>query len=235
MKSFKNFSTMLLILLVSVLGITTVFADSSLESKLDYSTYLELQKEGVVGEDVTYEALQEMQLKSKELEKQLEEDINFVEMENLDIKSSSASLRAGDIVITNATSSFGITGHTGIAISSNQILHIEGPGKVPRVISITNWNYKYSSGWTKVYRNTMYSRSLKASRWAESTYIGSNVPYAITMDLSTTHETYCSKLVWQAYYYGVGTSHANGPTWGLRAPYDLPTTVKNLYFEGNLY
>lgn len=52
--------------------------------------------------------------------------------------------------------------------------------------------------------------------------------YVITMDLESTDETYCSKLVWQAYYYGHTPSAANGPTWGVRLPYSLPDTIHNL-------
>ena len=48
------------------------------------------------------------------------------------------------------------------------------------------------------------------------------------MDLTSTDKTYCSKLVWQAYYYGPDTHCANGPTVGVRLPYDLPSTIHDL-------
>ena len=138
-------------------------------------------------------------------------------------------------MIINGTSSAGLTGHAGIALSSTTILHIAGARKTPTTITKSQWNSSYSSkGWTKVYRSTNSTAAANAASWASKTYKGSNATYKITMDLSTTNETYCSKLVWPAYYYGAGTSHANGPTWGIRLPYQLNTTIKNLSEQGTI-
>ena len=142
------------------------------------------------------------------------------------------SLTKGDVFITNGTSSAGILGHAGIAISSDEILHIAGPGQHPDTITLSGWNAAYTpAGWTKVYRHSNANVAKKAAQWASDTYEGTSVEYVISMDLSSTNETYCSKLVWQAYYYGPDEACADGPTWGVRLPYDLPTSIHNLNLE----
>ena len=87
---------------------------------------------------------------------------------------------------------------------------------------------QYDEGWNKVYRHSDSSIAEDAAQWAEDTYKDSDAEYVITMDLESTDETYCSKLVWQAYYYGHTPSAANGPTWGVRLPYSLPDSIHNL-------
>lgn len=237
-KSLKSLSILMVMVLVfGFTGSITSFASS----KLSYSKYLNLQEDGIIGEDVTYEYLQEMQAESEILEKQLEENDNFVEVnpKEFNLANSFNSLERGDVIITNATSSAGLTGHAGIAVSKAEILHIEGPGKKPSIINTTEWKKKYPSGiinWTKVYRSVSPINGSRAAQWARNTYRSSNATYKITMDLASTHETYCSKIVWQAYYYGAGKSHTDNPPTlkGIRLPYDLPTTVKSLTFKGNL-
>ena len=233
----KNFKliTIIITLLTIFLSTTASLANSTLDtaesaSELNYFDYLKLQREGVIGTDVTYGHLKKLAAQSRNLEKKLEESTDFYEVPNpgFRINSHGLSIQSGDVLVTNGTSSFGILGHAGIAISGTQILHIQGPKHKPSVINRTEWHNLYGGGWTKVYRNTNYSNAVKARDWAVNTYRGSNATYKITMNLASTNETYCSKLVWQAYYYGVGKSHANGPTWGYRLPYDLPTTIKNL-------
>ena len=135
---------------------------------------------------------------------------------------------AGDVFITSSTVSSGLLGHAGISISSSSILHIAGPGEHPDTISKNSWLNKYDEGWNKVYRHSDSSIAEDAAQWAEDTYKDSDAEYVITMDLESTDETYCSKLVWQAYYYGHTPSAANGPTWGVRLPYSLPDTIHNL-------
>lgn len=88
-----------------------------------------------------------------------------------------------------------------------------------------------ANSWTKVYRHKNSSTALRASSWAGITYDGSKAEYSLHMDLSRTDKTYCSKIVWQAYYYGPSSPSANGPTWGLRLPYDLNTTIREVSYK----
>lgn len=60
----------------------------------------------------------------------------------------------------------------------------------------------------------------KLNLFLSNTYSGSKDKYKNTGNLASTDVTYCSKLVWQAYYYG--------PTSGYRLTYDLPDTIHSL-------
>lgn len=141
----------------------------------------------------------------------------------------------GDVIITNGTSSAGILGYAGIATSSRYVFHIAGPGYHPVYISFSSWHNNYtnknSSSWTKVYRHNSSKVANAAANWAVNTYSGSNAKYKITGNLASTDVTYCSKLVWQAYYYGPSSHQANGPTIGYRLPYDLPDTIHSLTYK----
>lgn len=120
-----------------------------------------------------------------------------------------ATVKAGDIVVTKTTNCKpnckGITGHAGIVIDSTYIAHISGPGAHPSKISISSWFKKYTS--TKVVRtNSKYKgKPSKAASWAAK-YLKDypKAKYSITPNLSSKDPTYCSKLVYQAYYYGTG-------------------------------
>lgn len=212
----------------------TAFAASPTSGPDVKQEYQRLIAEGILGEDVPLEYWIQLKEREKALEKMLEESDEFSCVSGgLDAQATATfSMEKGDVVITNGTSSNGLTGHAGIAISPYFILHIAGPGLNPAVITLTKWNSIYTAeGWTKIYRHSKSNVADAAGQWAYDTYHLSDAEYKITMDLSTTHETYCSKIVWQAYYYGPDTHYANGPTLGIRAPYDLPITVFNLSLE----
>lgn len=149
-------------------------------------------------------------------------------------------MAAGDILMTNGTSSFGLTGHAAIANSSSNIIHIEGIGKKASVITKTKFINKYKDGgknWIRVYRHKTTSNGRKAANWAYSKYISNqNHVYKITTNRATTSETYCSKIVWQAYYYGAGSSSvASTSLTGLITPYGLDdSTIKYINHIGDL-
>lgn len=229
----------------------TVFATDSYEQTNEnnesYYEYLQLVEEGILGEDISFEYWCEIVDLQSRLENLLEQSNDYhIVTEYSGVESSSTTtphaeatptalitwvlsgIRAGDIFITNATSSSGILGHAGIAVSPYVILHIAGPGQHPKLILTTTWFTQYENGWTKVYRHSNSTTASQAAQWAYDTYAYSNAEYQITMNLASTDVTYCSKLVWQAYYYGPNSPCANGPTVGVRLPYQLPATIHNV-------
>lgn len=225
----KLLSLALATIMVMMMG-TTAFAteEPSPNTSTDYQEYTQLINDDILGNDITFEYWQELKVRSAQLEKELENSTEFSNVYDSTL-AATYSMTAGDVFITNGTSSFGLTGHSGIAISSTQILHISGPGENPTTISLSTWNTDYTSkGWTKAYRHTDNDIAYSAATWAIDTYEGSDAEYSINMDLTSTDKTYCSKLVWQAYYYGPDSHCANGPTIGVRLPYDLPTTIHDL-------
>lgn len=129
------------------------------------------------------------------------------------------SPRAGDIVITSFSdkgkvpdivngSSSKVYGHAGIFINEKDILHIRGVGRHPSLVSWSEWknsdDYSYKNTWVIRHQDLTYAT--KAAQWAEKTY-GPNGRYAnAEYNVFSTSDvfkyTYCSKIVWQAYYYG---------------------------------
>lgn len=224
MKKVLLFLTAFLFIFTSIVSFSTnVFAEENIDSSstgITYEDYLKLIDDDSIDKSISFEELKEFEKASKELEKILEDDSNFTTMR----MSDSFSLQPGDIIVTNATVSSGIIGHAAIALSSDEILHIPGTGSKVECISLDKFKRKYKDGWAKVSRPNNYNTGCDAARWADRTYRNSNAKYRITTDLTTTNETYCSKIVWQAYYYGAGSSHS--VSFGFIMPYDVVNHVE---------
>ncbi|MED3201269.1 hypothetical protein [Bacillus toyonensis] len=140
------------------------------------------------------------------------------------------NIKAGDILITNGTSSAGIVGHAAIANGDNHILDIPGPGQTTRQLSTANWINEYKKkGWVKVYRLSNNSLARQAASWADRNYFSTSgsatqnifPKYGIDYHLYSKNPTYCSKIVYQAYYYGTGSASVMIPSSGFVAPYGL--------------
>ena len=231
---FRIFS-FLFCIMIGFLSPITVFSAENNQTNLSYSEYEQYIDDGILGEDVSFEEWQMLVESSINLEESLSNSTDFQEVYSSKdgiIPKASFTPKKGDVIITNGTSSAGILGHAGIATSSTTVFHIAGSDYSPAYISFTNWHTNYtnkkSSSWTKVYRHSSSTVANAAANWAVNTYAGSNADYQITANLASTDVTYCSKLVWQAYYYGPSSHQANGPTIGYRMPYDLPDTIHSL-------
>lgn len=223
---FKRFMVVLSALLM-VTSSFNVFAteierEKNLESSfVSYKQFEELKSQGVVGEDVTYEYLKKINEEAKKLEEALENSEGFTKSE----LTSSFNMAAGDILITNSTSSAGLTGHAAIAISSTEILNIAGLGETIKILTKSEFIEEYNKGWIKVYRINNDDIAKKAAKWASTTYKGKKPVYRLTMDLTTTHETYCSKIVFQSYYFGGNKNIVSNKfsLYGILGPYAIPS------------
>lgn len=82
------------------------------------------------------------------------------------------TLKAGDIFITNATSSAGIVGHAAIANGDNYILHMPGAGQGNQQLSTSNWMQKYTASgkWIKVYRLKDQTLARDVARYADRNF-----------------------------------------------------------------
>ena len=101
-----------------------------------------------------------------------------------------------------------------------------------RVKSFSNWKkstLKKRKGipkhrYIKVYRAPKKYRG-KAGNYAKSHFNG--VPYSITTNPYSKSVTYCSKLVWQSYYFGAGKKSVNSTgVYHYFNPYNLPKNIK---------
>jgi hypothetical protein len=127
-------------------------------------------------------------------------------------------LTPGDIFTTNATSSAGFAGHAGIAVSSYYILHIAGPGETTKLLTLSQWKTKYAGGTTWVDRVNNTTVRTQAANWAYTNYYSTGTTgeqnikpnYFINHYTNSFDPTYCSKIVWQAYYYGTGSTPVIG-------------------------
>ncbi|MEF9992726.1 MAG: hypothetical protein RRZ84_07355 [Romboutsia sp.] len=196
----------------------------------DYNEGIE---NGWIGEDVAYEEYENSVVESIRLEKALSNSEDFIQV-------PFTTMSSGDIIMTNGTSSAGLTGHAAIAQHSSSIIHIEGVGKKASLITTNEFKKKYSNNgknWIRVYRHKTSTAGRQASIWALNNYINnSNHTYKITTDRKSTNETYCSKIVWQAYYYGAGSSSvASTSLTGIITPYGLDdSTIKYINHIGDM-
>lgn len=118
-------------------------------------------------------------------------------------------MQPGDILIIYGTSSFKeakIFGHSAIAISDNNILHMPGPN-----LGTQNWTKKrffdYYTGrgsYIEVYRMTSHPEyAQEAAQYAYNDMYKTNSPvYNLEPWLYDQAKSYCSKYVYLAYWYG---------------------------------
>lgn len=135
------------------------------------------------------------------------------------VNASSYSPEAGDILYTPSTQCKddnrdickGLTGHVGIVNpSTGTVTHIQAPGYLPKSISLNSWFNTYPK--TTVVRHNDATKASKAANWAFNYYIwgnGADKTYKVTVDSDLTKTlsldtTYCSLILWQAYYFGAG-------------------------------
>ncbi|KAA0690438.1 YiiX/YebB-like N1pC/P60 family cysteine hydrolase [Enterococcus faecium] len=185
-----------------------------IELRTKYEEYKAL---GVLEEDVTFELFTQLATSEPPTDPVAPE-----------FRNARTKMYYGDILITNDTSFWGVTGHAGIYLGSvgkNQILSIEGSGRPPKTMSVLDWESAYGKKgtWTKIYRVAEQYQPRLAARWALDNYDGKNYKYGITTNIFGMDPTYCSKIVWQAYWYASAAVQVGGMYQPLIAlPYDLP-------------
>lgn len=214
---------------------TFSYAKEISETDLSFQKYLGYIEEGILSAEVSYDQWRRLVIESYELEKNLSISNQFYEVYSSESSNNPGFvLQEGDILITNGASYAGIIGHSGIAIGSSNILHILKGGS-PRDISLYEWCRNYSNKregiYTKVYRHINKSVGREAAIWAINNYLGSDAFYFIDNDLWKTKYTYCSKLVWQAYFFGPEPAEAKDIIYGPIDPYELPDLIYDLKLE----
>ncbi len=206
-------------------------AEETNDSGIDLSkeAYQQLIDEGILDKNTSYDEWVEMNDES--LFDELDND--FPPEQSMEKATTQGfKLKKGDILVSNGTSSKGLTGHAGIVVSNNKILHIAGPGKKVQEYTVNKWQKRYGiikgqkdgKTRTKVYRINSASKAGVAGKWAESSYKGKTYKYGTGGKLTSKNPTYCSKIVWQAYNY-VGV--VNKPKNTIIMPYSLPNSFKS--------
>ncbi|WP_456364230.1 hypothetical protein [Priestia aryabhattai] len=143
---------------------------------------------------------------------------------------SYSSYEEGDVLITSSSVAGGLTGHAGIVAKGPDgvlyAIHTPGYGKGIEKISLANWWVRYPK--TELHRYKNESVAKKAGQRAFKTYLSSKntIAYDIAkdaaLDRKNTKVLYCSKFVWQNYYYGANVNLGYNPnTKYLITPYSL--------------
>ncbi|VUG05300.1 hypothetical protein PPOLYM_01680 [Paenibacillus polymyxa] len=149
---------------------------------------------------------------------------------------TNAQMRVGDILYSTKTlgGSSQIVGHVGIVNSDFRIVHVT-PGENGGVIdSLTNYMARHGRGERlEVYR-PRDGRGVGAARWATNNYSRVNEYFINPFSkLSTISPNYCSKFIWQAFYYGEGFdfigTHSNPDVIGFVIPGDITISSKFVY------
>ncbi|WP_088832195.1 hypothetical protein [Paenibacillus tyrfis] len=119
---------------------------------------------------------------------------------------TSIEMQVGDVLYSSKTlgSSSQIVGHVGIVGPDFFIYHVtptEGGGTKD---TIQNYMTRHGKGETIAIYKYRYASGYYAANWAKQNYQRAT-QYFITPDrLSSITPNYCSKFVWQAFYYGEG-------------------------------
>lgn len=189
----------------------------------------------------TFEEYKEFTLESMKAKHEIEATIP--EQDSLTLYSSinKNKVYTGDIVVTNATSSFGLTGHAGFVIDNNTVLTANKKKNCPFVEKFENWikKAKDDKAWIQIIRPK--DKALKIDRhhaktWALENYtvkVGgeykgrTDIEYRITKNLPSVNPTYCSKIPFQAYKFGAKIGHDLPSKETIILPYKLKDYFKD--------
>jgi uncharacterized protein YycO len=162
----------------------------------------------------------------------------YLKYDSMSAKASAGlpALAKGDIVITNGTTVPDIPGHAGIAVSTKKILSTTKNDNEPLSKSKDDFYDTYMrwpDSWIRVYSPNKASWGKAAAQWALDTYEGSGVKYQINFDINDTSTAYCSKIVFQAYKFGVGEkafkAYPHGPNHHMISDYNLDNMIISPY------
>lgn len=201
-------------------------AEDQVSNQLSQDEFNNLQSQGIYGEDVTFEgingilkeeaaekAILDAEPVDANAEKGIQDIINSSEplspnkyQSFVALPGGGGSLAPGDILITTDTSSYGLTGHAGMVLPNGMILHYPSPSAGIKRIYLSQWMASYPD--TKIYHENNRTIANEAANWENSHYYLSNkdAGYSVNTSISSYDPTYCSKMVFQAYYYGTGSA-----------------------------
>lgn len=214
MKKFLSFIlTVLSVFMVFFINSPSASTNENLTNGDLKQKYTEGIKVGAIDKSITYEQWEKIVAENeKALEKIKKDTVKEVPTKDSGWQGAyyqGFNIKRGDIFITDGTSFYGLTGHAAIANGDSYIL--DAPG--------------YAVNTSRGVLNTTRQRTVQ--QWLDE-YTGKG-----------TDPTYCSKIVYQAYYYGSGNLPFMVPTsTTIIGPYGLldsfadnyrPSLVKTFY------
>ena len=223
-----------------------------LENSFLWPSYLDIKKEGLLETDIGYQQW----LIDNNFGLVIGDDSCFEivrqERSTADNKRKFMNtIKKGDFVVVSDVREpwAPYVGHAAIATTDNWILDMPGykDGTYTkednnRQLKKGDWFDKYKEAWTTIYRvRTTQKVRNDIADWADWRYWSSShglkknrhVSYSLATTLKGDYgKAYCSKLVWQALYYGSGDVPLviPRPTIFLVAPYFLPGEMNGSYY-----
>lgn len=153
--------------------------------------------------------------------------------------------QAGDILVVGGNFPTGVIGHAAILNADGYVLEMPGGANwmngIPdnnRQLPKRQWITNHIKEWTTVYRMRNTGLAREVARYADTHYYSTtggvtkniHLDYLITTNTKQKNPNYCSKLVWQAYYYGSGTLPVVIETGdGIIVPTGLPFAFTQAY------
>ncbi|WP_067730470.1 C40 family peptidase [Oceanobacillus damuensis] len=109
----------------------------------------------------------------------------------------------GDVLYSHKTAlSSLVVGHSGIVGEDFRIYHVNRWGKNGHADSMRVYLSRHKKGEKlTVLRSADPDEARNAAKWAKQ-HIGEIKTYHYTRDLNDLENNYCSKFVWQAFYFG---------------------------------
>ena len=125
--------------------------------------------------------------------------------------------RAGDILVIYGNTQHGVSsmlGHAAILNADGFVLEMPGRGRDNnRQWKKRDWITAHIKEWTAVYRISNTSLARQVAHYADTHFYSTtggytkniHIDYGIDPWIKRINPNYCSKLVWQSYYYGSGS------------------------------
>lgn len=174
-----------------------------------YAEWLKLNNYGVMS-DTKQPILQE---KTKE-----EQNPNpYLRSQQDNINRFCRDTKAGDILVIYGNTQHGISsmlGHAAILSADGFVLEMPGGGRDNnRQWNKRDWISSHIKEWTAVYRVSNNNLARQVAHYADTHFYSTtggytkniHLDYGIDFRIKRINPNYCSKLVWQAYYYGSGS------------------------------
>ncbi|MDQ0170444.1 hypothetical protein [Paenibacillus tundrae] len=138
---------------------------------------------------------------------------------------TSIKVQAGDIIHSPKSVSTFFVGHIGIVGTDLNVYHVHpyGPGRIQGLFSYIN-NFDPGDKFTVL--RVRNGNPVAAANWAKNN-IGKVQSYSFNPVPSNITASYCSKFVWQAYFYGAGKELIWGGTSVDPLTYIRPSEILN--------
>lgn len=158
------------------------------------------------------------------------EEVSPLNLPNENYPGTNADILPGDILYSTKSLFVhtAVVGHVGIIGNDKKVYHVSPAGSIAgKADTLKTYRERHGSK-ERIYIYRPTTGGSKAASWA-SNNIKSMETYSIVNagKLSSLNPNYCSKFIWQAFYYGAGIELTNMVLDGNSSIIVTPSHVKN--------